>query len=148
LAKDLESLLFDCPDDVIVSIVGHVPVIDPSQFLFLSGFTYFLGAWIDFEQTARRLVEPQDGFSRPIVGHRLVRELNTKGLLEREEIEMVFEVSEYRNYLAHGDSDELPPKARIDQLVLLTEKLKRAIPASHAGPRPHPRTLRRPRPGG
>jgi hypothetical protein len=60
--------------------VGHVPNFNPGEFLFLSGFTYFMGVWMDFERTARRLVsQPGD---RPIVGGRLLELLRQKSFVE------------------------------------------------------------------
>lgn len=127
LAKDLENELFQLKDDVIISLVGHVPEIDPGQFLFLSGFTYFIGAWIEFEKLGRRLVEPTVGPFRPIVGIQLIRTPRANGMLDSESDRLVTRLSSHRNRLVHGDTNELPPKEEIDSLVLLTERL-RTIP--------------------
>jgi hypothetical protein len=128
LAKDLEDTLFSLSNDIIISVVGHVPDIDGAEFLFLSGFTYFVGAWIEFEKTARKLIETNSGWGRPIVGDRMVRILQKTAVLSQEEFMLAQQLSKQRNVLIHGDSMELPEKAAIDRLVLITEKLKQREP--------------------
>jgi len=122
LVHNLEDRLFELSDDVIMMIVGHVPCIQPSDFLFLSGFTCFLGAWIDFERTARGRV--QNGAARPLAGRQLVEMLASQGLLSPGELRMIFALNKLRNPLVHGDSTSLPRKEQIDALVSITERLK------------------------
>lgn len=50
VAKDLERELFNLPDDMIRSVVGHLPDIDHEEYMFVSGFTCFISAWINFEK--------------------------------------------------------------------------------------------------
>ncbi|MDB5348543.1 MAG: hypothetical protein JWP89_6920 [Schlesneria sp.] len=122
LAQHLEQATFKLKDDEIISIVGHVPDIDAGEFLFLSGFTYFMGAWMDFERTARRIVSrPGD---RPFAGRWLIDRLMSEGLLDGETQLLIYRLNQIRNPLVHGDSEELPEKAEIDKLVAYTEALK------------------------
>jgi hypothetical protein len=128
LAQHLERATFELKDDEIISIVGHVPDIDAGEFLFLSGFTYFMGAWMDFERTARRIVSrPGD---RPFAGRWLIDRLRSEGLLDAEMQLLIYRLNQIRNPLVHGDSEELPGKAEIDTLVAYTEFLKAPKPPS------------------
>ncbi|QDU98510.1 hypothetical protein [Lignipirellula cremea] len=130
LTKHLESVLFKLPSDVIVATVGHVPDIDAGEFLFLSGFTYFIGAWIEFEQSARKLIEINSAKNRPIVGGMMLRVLRDARVLTPLESQLTLILSDMRNRLVHGDSHELPDKSDIDALVLLTERLRSVQPLS------------------
>lgn len=124
LARNLESTVFSLPPDEIIMIVGHVPSIDAGEFLFLSGFTYFVGAWIEFERVSRRRVEAAAPDRRPIVGAALLRGLHSLGLISLPDLEPLHELSKIRNLLFHGDSTELPHKDQIDNLVKLTERIR------------------------
>lgn len=123
LAKDLEATVFSLPSDQIISIVGHVPFIDATEFLFLSGFTYFIGAWIAFERVGRRRVECAATPRRGAVGRALIQDLDHMSLLSPDEVEMLRSLSETRNVLIHGDTTDLPTKDMIDKLVALTERI-------------------------
>lgn len=123
LAKDLESTLFSLKDDIIVSIVGHVPAIEPSDFLFLSGFTYFLGAWIEFERTSRNLAQKSNSKSIPLAGRNLIQVLKEKNVVSQEDRDFLLQLSYKRNQLVHGDTKDIPKKELIDRLVLLTDSL-------------------------
>lgn len=125
LAKDLEDILFSLADDLIISIVGHVPVLEPGEFMFLSGFTYFIGAWIEFEKTSRRVLShAQPEFRRPFIPLFMVRALEDKGLLSQADRLTIDALRQRRNVLVHGDSNELPRKEEIDRLVSITEALR------------------------
>lgn len=56
VAKDLEFDLFDLRSDMILSVVGHLPHISNEEYMFVSGFTCFITAWIDFEKVARKKI--------------------------------------------------------------------------------------------
>jgi hypothetical protein len=124
LANDLEDILFGLADDVIISIVGHIPNLDYGDFLFLSGFTYFMGAWIDFEKTCRQKFESESEKRRPLVGRWAIEFLAQRRLLPTKELEELEELRKKRNALVHGDAYDIPPKSKIDSLVNITEKLK------------------------
>ena len=124
LAKDLEATVFTLPVDQIIMIVGHVPTINPGEFLFLSGFTYFVGAWVEFERVCRPRVEAVEKSNRPIVGKRLIERLAILNLISPAEVQPLQELARHRNQLIHGDSTEIPKKQAIDCLVNLTERLR------------------------
>lgn len=124
LAKDLESILFALTDDVIISVVGHVPAINAGEFLFLSGFSYFFGAWIEFEKTARNLLEQQPRKFHPYSMMEIIRTFKDMAVFSQEDTMLINTLRMSRNRLVHGDSQELPPKEKIDQMVMMTEKLK------------------------
>jgi len=126
LSQHLEHKTFALPDDQLITIVGHIPKINPGDFLFLSGFTYFMGAWIDFERTARRMVSRLG--DRPMAGRQLLDLLKRNGLLKRDAELLVYQLNAIRNPLVHGDSSDLPEKAEIDKLVEITEGLKGKLP--------------------
>jgi hypothetical protein len=125
LAKDLEETLFGLPDDKVIAVVGHVPMIAAQDFLFLSGFAYFIGTWIEFELTLReRYDPPQSRIGRPWTMRKFSRALHEQGLIDRTEAEWLQELFNMRSQLVHGDTLNLPPKSEIDRLVILTEKVK------------------------
>ena len=126
LAKDLEATVFTLPADQIIVIVGHVPAIDAGEFLFLSGFTYFVGAWVEFERVCRPRVEVAEKSNRPIVGGRLIDGLARLNLISPTDVQPLRELARHRNHLIHGDSTEVPKKQIIDWLVELTEKVRAA----------------------
>lgn len=124
LAKHLEATVFSLSQDQIILIVGHVPAIDASEFLFLSGFTYFLGAWIEFERVCRPRVEAAALSRRPIVGRLLIEGLGRLNLISPAEVQSLRALSDVRNRLVHADATELPHKDQIDHLVQLTERIR------------------------
>jgi hypothetical protein len=132
LAKDLESTVFSLDSDQIIMIVGHVPAIDAGEFLFLSGFTYFVGAWVEFERVCRRRVEHPAPHRRPIVGSALIEGLCRLGLIPQAEVQPLLELSRARNHLIHGDTTELPHKDQIDRLVQLTDRIR--LSSKHTAP--------------
>ncbi len=124
LSKDLEATVFSLPSDQIILIVGHVPTINAGEFLFLSGFTYFVGAWVEFERVCRPRVEAAETARRPIVGNSLIEGLARLGLISLAEMQPLRALSQARNHLIHGDTTELPHKNQIDDLVQLTERIR------------------------
>jgi hypothetical protein len=122
LAKDLEEKLFGLSDDKIISIVGHVPQIEPEEFLLLSGFTYFLGAWIEFERELRQWIDP---YAKWIVPREGLARLKNSSFVSAEEFHIIVGMQDKRNRLVHGDSNDLPKKAEIDLLVDVTERIRR-----------------------
>ncbi|HCP4582349.1 TPA: hypothetical protein ODO65_004393, partial [Escherichia coli] len=66
VAKDLEHDLFNLPDDMIRSVVGHLPDINHEEYMFVSGFTCFISAWINFEKVTRYKVRSTKEPNRPI----------------------------------------------------------------------------------
>jgi hypothetical protein len=124
LAKDLEATVFSLSSDQIVSLVGHVPTIDAAEFLFLSGFTYFVGAWVEFERVCRRRIEGDPGVRAPVVGRRLIDELAPRRLISSDEEPFLQSLLRSRSELIHGDTTELPRKREIDRLAELTERIR------------------------
>lgn len=125
LAKDLEEILFSLSDDVVISVVGHVPVLEPSEFMFLSGFTYFVGAWVEFEKTMRRiLTSVQPAIRLPLGALQMIRVMEERSILSKDECLIVDALRKRRNLLIHGDDNELPRKEEIDRLVSITEALR------------------------
>jgi hypothetical protein len=124
LAGDLEEILFKLNDDVIISVVGHVPVIMPAEFMFLSGFTYFLGAWIDFEKTIQALAVRLNIASGTAPPMTLIRAIKEKALLNSDDVRLLDTLRKKRNTIVHGDRSDVPLKHDIDRLVVLTEALK------------------------
>lgn len=127
LAKHLEGILFKLSDDIVIAIVGHVPEIDAGEFLFLSGFTYFVGAWIDFEKAARGKLAGMAEARRAYGGKQLTTLLHSQGSINGDEASLIVQLADYRNPLIHGHSRDLPPKSLIDQLVLITDRLASRI---------------------
>jgi hypothetical protein len=124
LAQDLEQCLLALPDKDIVSIIGYVPDIEPAEFLFLSGFTYFAGAWIHFERAIAQL-----GYSaRRVPTARALRELTAASIISDEEFTALEYLRHLRNPLFHGDSNKLPAKADIDRLVQITARINGTLP--------------------
>lgn len=130
LAKDLEATVFSLSNDQIVTIVGHVPNIDATEFLFLSGFTYFIGAWIAFERVGRRRAEPAAAARRPLVGRPLIAQLSSMSIVSSDERIWLDQLSTMRGRLVHGDTTDLPPKALVDQLVALTNRVECEVVAT------------------
>lgn len=124
VAKDLEFYLFDLRSDMILSVVGHLPHISNEEYMFVSGFTCFITAWIDFEKVGRKkLQQIATTNRRPIVGKFLIRELNTLGLVSTNDADFLGQMADKRNHLVHGKSLEIPKKSDIDDLVAITERL-------------------------
>jgi len=124
LAKDLEAQLFGLTKDQIVSIIGHIPIVEPTAFGFLSGFTYFIAAWIDFERTSRDAVGGSSGVRHPLVGFQLIDMLRSRSLISPDEHAFLQRISKERNTLIHGDSTDVPKKMDIDRLVSITEAVR------------------------
>jgi len=125
-AHNLENILFSLADDIIVSIVGHIPSLDNSDFLFLTGFTYFMGAWIEFEKVSRAMLESDPNLRKPVVGLQAIKALHDKNILPTGDIDVLDRLRKKRNSIIHGDSYDVPLKTEIDKLVLITEKLRTA----------------------
>jgi hypothetical protein len=123
-ACHLEDILFSLPDDVVISIIGYVPVIDPNDLMFLTGLTHFVGVWIEFEKTARSILVPHDKTRGPVVGGPMVRQLHQGGFTGPEATEFLLKIAHKRNRLLHGDSADVPRKEEIDRLVEITKALK------------------------
>jgi hypothetical protein len=130
LARDLEDLLFSLPDNVIIAVVGHVPAINAGEFLFLSGFAYFIGAWIDFEKAGRRLIEASS--RRIVIGRQMLDILRQNNVLDASAYELLVSLSGARNKLVHGDSRDVPQKDDIDKMVAITEQVKKHAQLSTA----------------
>jgi hypothetical protein len=124
LAKHLEHALFQLADDVIISIIGHVPAINPNEFLFLSGFTYFLGAWIEFEKKARSILESPN--VHPYLVTEIIRVFREQNVIDREDAVTIDLLRKQRNRIVHGDSKDIPEKRHIDRLVAITERLQQS----------------------
>ncbi|TVU62302.1 hypothetical protein FQP88_12400 [Vibrio atlanticus] len=123
VAKDLEFDLFDLREDMILSVVGHIPHIDNEQYMFVSGFTCFITAWIDFEKVGRNRINNIIPQSRPIVGKRLITELHKNNLITHDHVLFLMLMADQRNRLVHGDTLVIPRKSEIDGLVKITETL-------------------------
>lgn len=125
VAKDLEFDLFDLRSDMILSVVGHLPHISNEEYMFVSGFTCFITAWIDFEKVGRKKLQQlaTTANRRPIVGKFLIRELHTLGLISADDEDFLVKIADKRNRLVHGDTLDIPKKSDIDDLVLITERL-------------------------
>lgn len=123
VAKDLEFDLFDLRSDMILSIVGHLPHIDNEEYMFVSGFTCFITAWIDFEKVGRKKVNQVAPKTRPIVGKFLIRTLEEHGFITVDESLFLMKMADQRNRLVHGDTLVIPRKSEIDGLVSITENL-------------------------
>lgn len=123
VAKDLEFDLFDLQVDKILSVVGHIPHINNEDYMFVSGFTCFITAWIDFEKVGRKKVNQIVSQSHPIVGRRLIMELFNYNMITQDDMLFLKKMSEQRNRLVHGDTLVIPKKSQIDGLVAITEKL-------------------------
>ena len=123
VAKDLEFDLFDLRSDMILSVVGHLPHISNEDYMFVSGFTCFITAWIDFEKVGRKKVNQLISNRRPIVGKFLINELDNQGFISVEDRNFLIQMSDQRNRLVHGDTLIIPKKSEIDGLVSITENL-------------------------
>jgi hypothetical protein len=122
LAQHLEDRLFALDSDKIIAVVGHVPMLEAGEFLFLSGFTYFFGAWIEFERSVRAL-QRRDGEKMAPVMFALGR-LRAMQVFSDEEVQEIHELRRKRNDLVHGEGVEIPEKAKIDWLVEITTRLR------------------------
>lgn len=123
VAKDLEFDLFSLREDLILSVVGHIPHINNEEYMFVSGFTCFITAWIDFEKVGRKRINQIKPQSRPIVGRFLIRELYQNNLINQNDFDFLYKMSDQRNRLVHGDTLIIPKKWEIDGLVTITESL-------------------------
>ncbi len=130
LVQDLEVTLFSLQDQDIFALIGYVPVIEPADFLFLSGFTCFAHSWIEFERACGHLGYPV----RIHPNHVATRELFTKSYLTIDEVSFLDNLRRLRNPLFHGDSTALPSTAEIDQLTVITKRLN-SQPAQPTVPR-------------
>lgn len=125
VAKDLEFDLFDLRSDMIHSVVGHLPQISNEEYMFVSGFTCFITAWIDFEKVGRKKLQQLATTTnrRQIVGKFLIRELHTLGFISANDVDFLMQTADKRNHLVHGNTLKIPKKADIDNLVAITERL-------------------------
>jgi hypothetical protein len=119
LVQDLETRLFALPDHDIFSVIGYVPKIDPADFLFLSGFTCFAHAWIQFERACGHFGYP----ARIIPNVQTIRELRAKSVISDDEFQFLDRLRSLRNPLFHGDSTKLPAISDIDRLAEITKRL-------------------------
>lgn len=125
LAQHLEDQLFSLSDDKIFAVVGHVPKLTKKDFLFLNGFTYFMGVWIDFEQVCKKLFENDASIRKPFVVYPPVfQALKNRNLLQSEDIERLRELSNHRNKLVHGEISDIPYIAEIEFLSNVTDRLR------------------------
>lgn len=123
VAKDLEFDLFDLRGDMILSVVGHVPHISNEEYMFVSGFTCFITAWIDFEKVARKKLQQLATNRRPMAGNSLIKELHASGVISTNDASFLVQMADKRNRLVHGDTLEIPKKSDIDDLIAITEHL-------------------------
>jgi hypothetical protein len=123
-AAQLEEILFSLPEDVISTIIGHVPAIDTTDFMLLTGLTYFLGAWIEFEKTGRRLAEQEAVIQRPLGGTQIIAGLRRGDLINPQQADFLLRLNRQRTLVVHGDSVDVPRKDAIDSLVAITSALK------------------------
>lgn len=123
VAKDLEYDLFDLRNDMIISIVGHLPHVSNEEYMFVSGFTCFITAWIDFEKVGRKKLQQLATNSRSMGGKFLIGELHTLGFISTNDASFLVQMADKRNRLVHGDTLEIPKKSDIDNLVAITEHL-------------------------
>lgn len=126
VAKDLERELFNLPDDMIRSVVGHLPDIDHEEYMFVSGFTCFISAWINFEKIARHKVFSAKQPNRPLFIGKVVNALVKNKIISRQDATFIKKITEVRNSLVHGVSMLVPKKNEIDMLIFITEKIKPA----------------------
>ncbi len=124
VAKDLEFDLFNLRDDMILSIVGHIPHIDNEEYMFVSGFTCFISAWINFERTARTKVLSIKPSGRTLIVRELMKTLMDFKIISELDHNFIMDISKKRNSLVHGDSMEIPKKTDIDHLIIITEKIQ------------------------
>jgi len=126
VAKDLEHDLFNLPDDMIRSVVGHLPDIDHEEYMFVSGFTCFISAWINFEKVARYNVCSVKEPKRPLFVGIVVDILVQNKIISAQDADFIKHITQIRNRLVHGVSMIVPNKSEIDILILITEKVKLA----------------------
>lgn len=124
VAKDLERELFDLREDMILSVVGHIPHIDNEEYMFVSGLTCFISAWINFEKAARKKVSSLSPNERRIIMRPLMKILLHSKIISEAEFGFIIHMSNRRNYLIHGDSMDIPKKFEIDFLIDITEKIE------------------------
>jgi len=123
VAKDLEFDLFDLRNDMILSVVGHLPHINNEEYMFVSGFTCFITAWIDFEKVARNKVVQLVSQRAPLGGKSLIRILHQHSLITEDDVTFLGKMADQRNHLVHGVSLTIPRKSEIDSMIVITEKL-------------------------
>ncbi|ADO47976.1 hypothetical protein Entcl_1718 [[Enterobacter] lignolyticus SCF1] len=126
VAKDLERDLFNLPDDMIRSVVGHLPDIDHEEYMFVSGFTCFISAWINFEKVARYNICSVKEPNRPLFIGRIVDVLVQNKIISTQDAAFIKHITQIRNRLVHGVSMIVPKKSEIDVLILITERVKLA----------------------
>ncbi|MBT0511552.1 hypothetical protein ISO42_05670 [Morganella morganii subsp. morganii] len=124
VAKDLEFDLFNLRNDIILSVVGHVPHIDNEEYMFVSGFTCFISAWINFEKTARNKVFLINPKCRRLAIKGIITILKNSEIISDWEFSFIMDVSHRRNLIVHGDSMAIPKKSEIDALIIITEKIQ------------------------
>lgn len=140
--KDLEKILFSLSDDVIISIIGHIPKVNDVDYMYISGFTYFIIAWINFEKTARDKISQNmiKEYSFDVknnelmqntmtsdriypVGKKMFNELRQKFIISDEDFNLLCELFRQRNKLVHGENLFIPKKSEIDKLIAITESM-------------------------
>lgn len=126
VAKDLEFDLFNLREDMILSVVGHIPHIDNEEYMFVSGFTCFISAWINFEKIIREKVFSITQNDRKLIIRELVKILIHSKVITEVDYDFIMFMSNRRNYLVHGDSMIIPKKTEIDHLIIITEKIQRS----------------------
>lgn len=128
-AQHLEERFASLTDDQIVTIVGHLPAMEPADYHFLNGFTYFISSWIAFERSARRLAE-QQGLRPRSPTRQVLEHLARSNALDSRELGILTQANSIRNPLVHGDSNELPRRELTEDVVAIAEKLARSFDAS------------------
>lgn len=123
MPKDLERVLFSLPDDIIFSIIGHIPKINEVDYMYISGFTYFITAWINFEKTLRQKFTLPNSIKILPVNRKLFDELCTKSYINQDELSFLSNLSTQRNQLVHGTNLLVPKKIEIDRLIEITERI-------------------------
>lgn len=126
VAKDLERDLFNLPDDMIRSVVGHLPDIDHEEYMFVSGFTCFISAWIKFEKILRCKVCSVKEPNRLLLIRKIIDIIVHNKMISEQDAVFIQHINQIRNRLVHGDSLIVPKKSEIDKLILITEKIKQA----------------------
>jgi len=126
VAKDLERELFNLSDDMIRSVVGHLPDIDHEEYMFVSGFTCFISAWINFEKVTRDKIFSIKEPNRPLFIGRIINALVQNKTISKQDADFITHITQIRNRLVHGVSMTIPKKSEIDLLILITERLKLA----------------------
>lgn len=121
--KDLENTLFSLPEDMILSTIGHIPKVNDVDYMYISGFTYFMIAWINFEKTLRnKFTSPTNTRILP-VNRNLFNDLCVKSYINQSELLYLSDLHAKRNSLVHGTTLSVPKKIEIDTLIEITERI-------------------------